>query len=321
MTTLINRIYPTIFALIFFSAAVHAQVKQAVAPAPVASPSVEVSKGAEFSQGFVQATGEYEASLLKLSAAYADNLKKLTEQNAKLKDLYADGIISRREMEASEASVAEARAKVEDASKQMQQAQAAMAAAVKGPAAVELVDATMNAGHRWTTGNKNVDNLINYYGGKYGVDPYLIFCVMHQESRFGSGATSNKGAMGLMQLMPGTATRYGVTNPYDPAQNIMGGTRYLKDLLGLFGGRVDLVLAGYNAGEGAVMKFGNRIPPYAETRAYVRTISYRYGQTIHTVQPTLKKISSRPSDKPKELSASVSAKEPSAKGIDGRLGQ
>ncbi len=85
--------------------------------------------------------------------------------------------------------------------------------------------------------------------------------------------------MGLMQLMPGTAARYGVTNPYDPAQSIMGGTRYLANLLRLFGGRVDLALAGYNAGEGAVMKYGRRVPPYAETQNYVRTIGARYAQS------------------------------------------
>jgi soluble lytic murein transglycosylase-like protein len=82
--------------------------------------------------------------------------------------------------------------------------------------------------------------------------------------------------MGLMQLMPGTAARYGVTNPYDVGQSIMGGTRYLKDLLKMFNGRVDLALAGYNAGEGAVMKYGNSIPPYVETRNYVKLILKRY---------------------------------------------
>ena len=80
----------------------------------------------------------------------------------------------------------------------------------------------------------------------------------------------------MMQLMPGTAARYGVTKPYDAAQSIMGGTRYLKDLLTMFNGRVDLALAGYNAGEGAVMKFGNNIPPYEETRNYVKLILKRY---------------------------------------------
>ena len=99
---------------------------------------------------------------------------------------------------------------------------------------------------------------------------------MSQESSFITGAVSPKGAQGLMQLMPGTAARYGVTNPYDVAQNIKGGTRYLKDLLQMFNGRVDLALAGYNAGEGAVMKYGNTIPPYDETRNYVRLILKRY---------------------------------------------
>jgi soluble lytic murein transglycosylase-like protein len=81
-----------------------------------------------------------------------------------------------------------------------------------------------------------------------------------------------------MQLMPATAARYGVMNVNDPAQNIMGGTRYLKDLLQLFHGRIDLVLAGYNAGEGAVIKYGQNIPPYKETQDYVRLISKRYLQ-------------------------------------------
>ena len=81
-----------------------------------------------------------------------------------------------------------------------------------------------------------------------------------------------------MQLMPGTAARYGVTNPYDVAQNINGGTQYLKQLLTMFNGRVDLALAGYNAGEGAVMKYGNAVPPYSETRNYVRLILLRYGK-------------------------------------------
>jgi len=80
-----------------------------------------------------------------------------------------------------------------------------------------------------------------------------------------------------MQLMPGTAARFGVANAYDAAQSISAGTRYLKQLLGMFNGRVDLVLAGYNAGEGAVMKYGGKVPPYKETVAYVRAIGTRYG--------------------------------------------
>jgi soluble lytic murein transglycosylase-like protein len=76
--------------------------------------------------------------------------------------------------------------------------------------------------------------------------------------------------------MPGTARRFGVRNPHDPAQSISGGTRYIKQLLHMFGGRVDLALAGYNAGEGSVRKYGRRVPPYRETRNYVRRISARY---------------------------------------------
>jgi Zn-finger nucleic acid-binding protein len=130
--------------------------------------------------------------------------------------------------------------------------------------------------HPWTTGSRSLDSLIRQNGARHGVDPYLIFCVMAQESSFNSRALSPKGARGLMQLMPGTAARFGVRNSADPAQNISGGTRYLKQLLKMFNGRVDLVLAGYNAGEGSVMKYGHRVPPYRETRNYVRRISARY---------------------------------------------
>lgn len=128
----------------------------------------------------------------------------------------------------------------------------------------------------WTTGNAKIDSLIRQNGAKHGVDPYLVFCVMEQESHFSSRAVSPKGARGLMQLMPGTGARFGVRNPFSPAENIAAGTRYLKQLMNQFNGRVDLVLASYNAGEGAVVKFGHRVPPYRETRDYVRRISYRY---------------------------------------------
>jgi soluble lytic murein transglycosylase-like protein len=128
----------------------------------------------------------------------------------------------------------------------------------------------------WTTGSAKIDSLIKQNGAKHGVDPYLVFCVMEQESHFSSRAVSPKGARGLMQLMPGTGARFGVRNPFSPAENIAAGTRYLKQLMNQFNGRVDLVLASYNAGEGAVVKFGHRVPPYRETRDYVRRISYRY---------------------------------------------
>ncbi len=143
-------------------------------------------------------------------------------------------------------------------------------------------DSTSKKALGWTTGNSKIDSLIKQNGAKHGVDPYLIFCVMEQESHFNTRALSPKGAQGLMQLMPGTSRRFGVRRPSDPAQNIAGGTRYLKQLMGQFAGRIDLVLAGYNAGEGAVMKFGGKVPPYRETRDYVKRISYRYRRTKPT---------------------------------------
>ena len=142
----------------------------------------------------------------------------------------------------------------------------------------------------WTTGNSRIDQLIKTNGARFGVDPYLVFCVIEHESSFNSRAVSPKGARGLMQLMPGTAARFGVRNSFDPAENIYGGTQYLKELLKMFG-RVDLALASYNAGEGAVIKYGNKVPPYRETREYVRRISNRYGvdpnrkQDRNTVTP------------------------------------
>lgn len=129
----------------------------------------------------------------------------------------------------------------------------------------------------WTSGNDRIDHLIKMNAARFGVDPYLVFCVIEQESQFKQYARSPKGAQGLMQLMPGTARRLGVRRPYDPAENIMGGTRYLKELMTMFGDRVDLVLASYNAGEGAVMKYGRNVPPYRETREYVKKIGKRYG--------------------------------------------
>ena len=132
----------------------------------------------------------------------------------------------------------------------------------------------------WTSGRAGLDTLIRQNGYKYGVDPYLIFLVMEQESHFNTHAVSPKGARGLMQLMPGTGARYGARRLHDPAQNISAGTRYLRELLNRFNNRVDLVLASYNAGEGAVAKFGNKVPPYKETRNYVKKISYRYKRTI-----------------------------------------
>ncbi len=107
------------------------------------------------------------------------------------------------------------------------------------------------------------------------VDPALIRAVIAVESGFNPLARSHAGAAGLMQLMPGTAQRYGVKNTFDPAQNIHGGTRYLRDLQSMFGNDLRLVLAAYNAGEEAVLRYGRRIPPFQETIEYVpKVLSY-----------------------------------------------
>jgi hypothetical protein len=128
----------------------------------------------------------------------------------------------------------------------------------------------------FTTGDSRIDSYIVEAGVRNGVDPVLLYATMHQESSFKQRAISPKGARGLMQLMPGTARRFGVTDIFDPRQNIEGGARYIRFLLDSFGGDVSLALAGYNAGEGAVLKYGRQIPPYRETQEYVRRITRRY---------------------------------------------
>ena len=138
---------------------------------------------------------------------------------------------------------------------------------------------TMSAGTSlggFTTGDATIDSYIVDSSLRYNIDPLLIYAQMHQESSFKLKATSYKGARGLMQLMPATAMRFGVTNIYDPKQNIDAGVKYMRWLLNTFNQDMALALAGYNAGEGAVMKYGYQIPPYNETREYVRRISARY---------------------------------------------
>jgi soluble lytic murein transglycosylase-like protein len=127
-----------------------------------------------------------------------------------------------------------------------------------------------------TTGSMKIDEILVEAGTEHGVEPLLLYSVMHQESAFNAQATSYKGARGLMQLMPATAARFGVKNIYDPEQNIHGAAQYLRFLLDMFDGDVRLALAGYNAGEGAVKKYGYAVPPYPETINYVRKITRRY---------------------------------------------
>jgi soluble lytic murein transglycosylase-like protein len=252
-----------VFGLVF---AVPAQAQQA---APVPPAQQTPAQPAPVSS---DPKSTLKASLNDLSALYQKEVERLEKQHQQSKTLYDDGLISRVEFENGEKALAEARAKVESVATQI-------ALANKPSPLDAFVGGSETASElAWTTGNGKVDNLIRYYGAQYSVDPYLIYCLMSQESRFSAAALSPKGAQGLMQLMPGTAARYGVTNPYDMAQSIKGGTRYLKDLLKMFNGRVDLALAGYNAGEGAVMKYGYTVPPYDETRNYVRLILKRYGK-------------------------------------------
>ena len=143
-------------------------------------------------------------------------------------------------------------------------------------ASIKMTMGSGTALRGFTTGSMEIDTYIVDSSKRYDIDPLLIYAQMHQESSFKLKATSYKGASGLMQLMPATARRFGVTNIYDPKQNIDAGVRYMRWLLNTFGGDVVLALAGYNAGEGAVWKYGNQVPPYRETQEYVRRITARY---------------------------------------------
>jgi soluble lytic murein transglycosylase-like protein len=117
--------------------------------------------------------------------------------------------------------------------------------------------------------------LIEATASKYSLDPALLHAVIRAESAYNPGAVSNKGAAGLMQLMPGTADRYGVRDRFDPEENVEGGARYLSDLIGMFQSDIKLAVAAYNAGENTVKKFGYQVPPIPETQDYVvRVLNY-----------------------------------------------
>ncbi len=120
-----------------------------------------------------------------------------------------------------------------------------------------------------------INALVSTNASQWNVDPALVKAIIANESGFNSNATSNVGAQGLMQLMPGTAAGLGVTNAYDPAQNVSGGTRYIKGLLDRFDGDVRKAVAAYNAGPGAVEKYDG-VPPYAETQNYVQNVLASY---------------------------------------------
>jgi soluble lytic murein transglycosylase-like protein len=120
-------------------------------------------------------------------------------------------------------------------------------------------------------GSSAFDSEINAAAASNGIDPALLKGLVSQESGFNPSARSGAGAVGLTQLMPGTASALGVTNPLDPAQSLQGGAKYLREQLDRFGGDQTLALAAYNAGPGAVQKYGG-VPPYAETQNYVTSV-------------------------------------------------
>jgi len=120
-----------------------------------------------------------------------------------------------------------------------------------------------------------IDQLVSQNAGRWGVDPALVKAIIANESGFNANATSKTGAQGLMQLMPGTAAGLGVTDSYDPGQNVFGGTRYIRGLLDRFHGDMRLAIAAYNAGPGAVEKYDG-VPPYAETQNYVQNVLASY---------------------------------------------
>jgi soluble lytic murein transglycosylase-like protein len=130
------------------------------------------------------------------------------------------------------------------------------------------------------------DSIIEKAALSASVEPNLLRAVIVVESGFNSRAVSKRGAMGLMQLMPATATRFGASNPYDPGENVHAGARYLKFLIDRFGQDVRLALAAYNAGEEAVNRNGGQIPPFAETMAYVPRVLKIYRMLGQPPRPT-----------------------------------
>jgi soluble lytic murein transglycosylase-like protein len=194
----------------------------------------------------------------------------------------------------------------------------------KNANAVKMTMGTGGGLRGFTTGSEEIDSYIVDSSLRYSIDPLLIYAQMHQESSFKLKATSYKGASGLMQLMPATARRFGVTSIYDPKQNIDAGVRYMRWLLNTFGGDVVLALAGYNAGEGAVWKYGNQVPPYRETQEYVRRITARYNSISNpNFVRTVKKVSNEQAAKLEQKETKpLTVYEPNALAIrtpDGRM--
>ncbi|MDM8569336.1 lytic transglycosylase domain-containing protein [Thiotrichales bacterium HSG1] len=126
--------------------------------------------------------------------------------------------------------------------------------------------------------NNKYSELITNAANKIQLSPALLHAIVQVESAYNPKAISPKGAVGLMQLMPATARRYGVKDRTNPTENLAGGTRYLKDLLTMFNGDLSLTLAAYNAGENAVKRYNNTVPPYRETKNYISKINKLYAK-------------------------------------------
>lgn len=134
--------------------------------------------------------------------------------------------------------------------------------------------------------HRKVMDIVLKLAPEYGISPRLAMAIIRTESNFNPGAVSPKNAQGLMQLIPETAVRFNVKKPFDPEQNIRGGLAYLRWLLAYFKGDVDLVAAAYNAGEGAVNRYAG-VPPYAETRVYVKRIREIFKRENHPFDPAI----------------------------------
>lgn len=140
-----------------------------------------------------------------------------------------------------------------------------------------ILDASMRVHDGEDVSKDEINSLIDEYSQKNGLDSDFVRAVVKQESGFNEKATSRCGAAGLMQLMPGTAKSLGVENPYNAEQNVKGGTKMLANLLKTYGGNKELALAAYNAGGGAVKKYGG-VPPYGETQRYVKNVLSIYNR-------------------------------------------
>jgi soluble lytic murein transglycosylase-like protein len=155
---------------------------------------------------------------------------------------------------------------------------------------------------------------VNRIATENQISPRLVHSVIRAESNYDPNAISPKGAQGLMQLIPSTARRFGVSNVFDPADNIQGGAKYLKYLLSLYKGDESLALAAYNAGEGAVSRYGG-IPPYPETQNYVAKIRRRLSDSDAPPAAPVAEPLAPPSDPPAELYNAIRQ----FRGADGRI--